>query len=143
MKKQLLIAILGLGLAATVAPAQQTEEAQVRAAVQNYLNAHATGDGKHLVGVFNPRGHMYWSNADTLAARAFPDYITAFRGQPAPDEAQRKREIKFVDVTGRAAIAKVELDYPTGRITDYLSLVKLNGAWHVINKTFYSEPKAK
>ncbi|MGT2490928.1 nuclear transport factor 2 family protein [Cupriavidus basilensis] len=36
----------------------------------------------------------------------------AFRSQPAPDEAQRKRFITHFDVVGNAGSAKVVLQYP-------------------------------
>lgn len=36
------------------APTNQAEVAAVRAAVDKYLQAHATGDGNHLKDVFHP-----------------------------------------------------------------------------------------
>ncbi|HEV2666973.1 MAG TPA: nuclear transport factor 2 family protein [Blastocatellia bacterium] len=35
------------------------------------------------------------------------------------------------------------LDYPTVKFTDYMALLKVDGEWKIINKTFYAEPKAK
>ena len=35
----------------------------------------------------------------------------------------------MVDVTGDAAVAKVVLDYPSARFTDYMSLLKIGGEW--------------
>jgi hypothetical protein len=66
-------------------------------------------------------------------------------GKPAADEASgtRKRRIDLVDVTGNAAIGKIVLDYPDAYIVDYMSLLKTNGEWKIINKIFNVEPKKK
>jgi hypothetical protein len=47
-----------------------------------------------------------------------------------------------VDVTGTAAVARVVLDYPNAHFTDYLSLLKINDEWKVVNKIFHVEPRA-
>jgi hypothetical protein len=46
-----------------------------------------------------------------------------------------------VDITGNAAMAKIVLDYPQVKFTDYMSLLKIDGEWKIINKTFHAEPK--
>ena len=39
------------------------------------------------------------------------------------------------------AVAKLVLDYPQIKFTDYMTLLKVDGEWKIINKTFYAEPK--
>jgi hypothetical protein len=34
------------------------------------------------------------------------------------------------------------LDYPTVKFVDYMTLLKINGEWKIVNKSFYAEPKA-
>ena len=46
-------------------------------------------------------------------------------------------------MTGTAAVAKVVLDYPTIKFTDYFTLLKVNGEWKIINKIFNREMKPK
>ena len=62
-------------------------------------------------------------------------------GKPAADEKDRKRSIESVDVAGNAAVAKVILDYPNVRFVDYFTLLKINGEWKIVNKSFYADPK--
>jgi len=112
------------------------EEAAVRAAVEHYLRGHATGDGKHHEIVFHPESKLYWIADGALASRSSAEYIAGAAGQPAANEAQRRRRIAMVDVTGDAAVAKVELDYPDAFITDYFTLLKVNGEWKIMNKIF-------
>jgi len=35
------------------------------------------------------------------------------------------------------------LDYPAVKFTDYMTLLKIDGEWKIINKTFYADAKAK
>lgn len=59
---------------------------------------------------------------------------------PAPpaEEDRMTAEFPLVDVTGNAAIAKVEL-YKGGRMifTDYLSLYKFEDGWKVVSKIYH------
>lgn len=136
------LALLGAALVSAAAAAQEAnpEAAAVRAAVEHYLAGHATGDGKHHAIVFHPESRLYWIREGALATRPSAEYIAGSPGRPAVDEAQRKRRIAMVDVTGDAAVAKVELDYPDAFITDYFTLLKVNGEWKIMNKIFTRGP---
>ncbi len=117
------------------------EEAAVRAALEHYLLGHATGDGAHFEMVFHPQSKLFWMRDDTLNTRTSADYIAGASGSPAADEDQRRREITLVDVTGDAAVARIVLDYPTVVLTDYMSLLKIDGEWKIVNKIFTAQPK--
>jgi hypothetical protein len=123
--------------------AQNKEEAGVREAIEHYFRGHATGDGEHFKKAFHLEAKLFWIRDGKLSQRTAADYIAGARGTPAPDEAQRKRRITSLDITGNAAIVKVMLDYPDASITDYMSLLKIEGEWKIINKTFVVEPKTR
>jgi len=125
--------------------APTADEAAVRAALQHYIQGHATGDGAHMRLAFHPAARLFWSSGDTLATRTSEEYIARMPGKPGADEASgiRKRRIESVDVTGNAAIGKIVLDYPDAHIVDYMSLLKTNGEWKIINKIFMTEMKKK
>jgi hypothetical protein len=138
---------LTLGLSALVllqtsaAPAPNATEAEVRAALQHYLMGHATGDGAHHREVFHPDSKLYFNRDGKFNALTSAEYIARASGKPAADEAQRKRRIVSVDVTGDAAVAKIELDYPSALLTDYFTLLKVDGKWMIMNKIFHSQLK--
>ena len=136
--------VLAVGGAWMSAPT--ADEAAVRATLQHYIQGHATGDGAHMRIAFHPAARLFWSSADTLATRTSDEYIARMAGgKPAADEASgvRKRRIESVDVTGNAATGKIVLDYPDAYIVDYMSLLKTNGQWKIINKIFMTEMKKK
>ena len=138
-----LVAALGAGGAWMSSPT--ADEAAVRSTLEHYIQGHATGDAAHMRLAFHPAARLYWSSADTLATRTSEEYIARMPGKPAADEATgtRKRRIERVDVTGNAATGKIVLDYPDAYIVDYMSLLKTNGEWKIINKIFMTEMKKK
>lgn len=138
MRSLLLLAALTI---AAPAFAQEKDEAGARAAVDHYLAGHATGSPDEFRAAFHPKAMLYWNRDGAFAERTSADYIAGASGKPAPDEAQRRRAIESLDVTGNAAMAKVVLDYPSVKFTDYLSLVKADGEWRIVNKIFNVERK--
>jgi len=113
----------------------------VRIPLENYLKAHATGDGEYHKKAFHAEGNLVFIRDGKFTTRSFAEYIAGSSGKPAADEDKRKRWIESIDVVGNAAFAKIILDYPTVKFTDYMSLLKINGEWKIVNKSFHSEPK--
>jgi len=123
--------------------AQSTEEAAVRQALEYYIQGHVTGQGDQFRKAFHPDSKLFAMRDGKYWQLTSEEYITRAPGKPAADEAQRKRRIESIDITGNAAIAKIVLDYPQVKFTDYMSLLKIDGQWWIVNKTFYAEPKTR
>lgn len=125
------------------AKAWADEKEAARVPLENYLKGHATGDPEFMKKAFHTEGNMTFIRDGKYTTRSFAEYIAGMQGKPQPDEAQRKRWIESVDVSGNAAVGKIILDYPNGKFVDYMTLLKIDGEWKIINKSFYFEPKAK
>lgn len=121
--------------------ADDAEKAAAKVPLENYMNAHATGNGDFIRKAFHADAKLFWYRDGKLNQRTAEEFAAGFSGKPAADEAQRKRHIEALDITGNAAVAKIILDYPNAKFTDYMSLLKIDGEWKIVNKTFYSEPK--
>jgi len=127
---------------ATALPAQQsTDEAGVRAALNHYLQGHATGDGSHMRIAFHPNANLYFIRDGKYTERTSADYAAGFSGRPPADEAQRKRRIESLEVSGTAAQAKIVLEYPGVTFTDYMTLLKVDGEWKIVAKVFHADRK--
>jgi hypothetical protein len=122
---------------------QVDEEAKVRAVLELYLRSHATGEGRHVEQAFHPQLKLWWAQGDSLATRTAAQYVAGHRGVPAADEAQRRRWIASVEVFGTAASARIVLDYPTITYVDFFTLLKINGEWKIVTKTFASQAKPR
>jgi hypothetical protein len=123
--------------------AQSAEEAAARVPLENYLKGHATGDGDYMRKAFHTEARVFSFRDGKLNQLTSAEFAARFTGAPAPDEAQRKRWIESVKITGNAGAAVIVLDYPAVKFTDYMSLLKVDGEWKIIGKTFYAETKAK
>lgn len=142
MKMRVTLLALAVGSAGVGSLAtQSSEEAAVRRALDHYLQAHATGDGAHARMAFWPAANLYWSRGDSMNIRSSEAYASGFSGKPPADESARKRRIVSVDVSGAAAIAKIELDYPQTKFIDYMSLLKIKGEWRIAAKVFDAAAK--
>ncbi len=121
----------------------QSEEAAARVPLENYLKGHATGDGAFMRLAFHPDAKICANQKGAWTCRTAEQFAAVFSGKPAADEAQRKRSIESVTLTGDVGVAKIVLDYPAVTFTDYMSLARVNGEWKISNKVYFAEPKAR
>jgi hypothetical protein len=141
MSTTLTLALLSLTLRFNYLAARSADEAAVRQALEHYMQGHATGSADHFRQAMHAGGTMYWVKDGTLATRPFPDYIGGAPGKPADDESKRHRRIELVDITGDAAVGKVILDYPGVTLTDYMTLLRVDGKWQIVAKAFTRQAK--
>ena len=144
MKATISMRALGVAVLLWVTPiagrAQGTDEQGVRAAVQQYLKAHATADSALMRAAFLPSGHIEGIREGVFVSWSVAEYSSRFTGRPAADEASRKRTIDHVEVSGTAATASATLVHGATTFTDYFVLLKVNGAWKIANKVYSSRP---
>lgn len=137
------LALVAITMMQLPARAQNSEEAAVREAIEHYFRGHATGQGEHFRKAFHPDAKLFAVREGKYWQLTSEEYIARATGKAPDDEGQRKRKIESVDISGNAAIVKIVLDYPQVRFTDYMSMLKIDGVWRIVNKTFYAEPKGK
>ena len=123
--------------------ATEAETVAARIPLENYINAHATGNPDYIRKAFFPDAKIMAFRDGKLLNLSVEEFAARFSGKPASDESQRRRRIDSLDITGNAGVARIVLDYPDATLTDYMSLLKVDGEWKIINKVFYGEPKSK
>jgi hypothetical protein len=123
--------------------ADEKEKAAARIPLENYLKGHETGNPEYMKKAFYTDGRLIFMRDGKYTTRTFQEYIAGISGKPAEDEAQRKRWIESIDISGNSGVGKIILDYPTVKFTDYMTLLKIDGEWKIVNKSFYAEPKVK
>ena len=151
MKSLIIAGALAAAVAATPTSAQDAWRAHspqvdavdgaIRAPLEAYLRGHATGRADEFRPAFHPDAQLWGMRNGTLIRMTAEEYINRASGAPAADEAQRRRWIESIDVTGDTAVAKIVLDYPAVRFTDYMALSRIDGRWVIVNKMFQAEPK--
>ena len=116
------------------------EEAGVREALMNYINGRNQGKPEVLAEAFHPKADLRHIKNDSLRIWPAMDYVQAMSGGKVQD---CKARIVYTDITGDAAQAKIELEYPNKIYADYLNLLKIEGKWQVAVKTFSGQPITK
>ena len=120
--------------------AQQSEEAGVRAAIDQYLRGHATGSPEEMRKAFLPTAHIEGIREGKFVSWTVDEYVSRFSGKPAPDEASRRRRVDSVHVSGTAAMAAATLVHGPTTFVDYFVLLKVNGEWKIANKVYSARP---
>ena len=143
MRKIFLLFALLFSICSAATNAQTSDKDAARVPLENYLKGHATGDGEYMRKAFHTEGNLIFIRDGKFTTRSFAEYIAGFTGKPAADEANRKRSIESIEVSGNAGVGKIILDYPTTRFVDYMSLLKIGDEWKIVTKIFYAEQKAK
>lgn len=128
-------------LTAAVAAQEPSEEALVRRTVETYLHGLKFNDVASFKKAFLPDAKLFFVKKDgSLGQLTQEQWYKGFEASAGKEE-QGTLKIVAVDRTGNAASVKVQEDYPTSSYTDYISLLKLNGEWKIVNKIFVSERK--
>jgi hypothetical protein len=131
-------AVVGLSAFVSVDAARDAAD---REAVEKPLKMYFSGDPEQLKQAFHPGATMFFARNDSLIAVPIPEYIARVAESRAKGGAppQRTERIAQVDITGTSAVARLELEYPQQKLTDYMSLVKYGGEWKIVNKIFSRE----
>jgi Putative lumazine-binding len=123
--------------------ARSGDEAAIRQTVQYYFDGGSNRDSVALRKAFHPDARMLFVRDGQLVVVPIEEYIARVAGErlkPGEVDSTRKR-VTSVDVTGDAAIARVELKRPGALIVDYMSLLKVEGRWQIVNKIFSRETR--
>jgi hypothetical protein len=111
--------------------------------LRTYVKAHETGNGAFILEAFHKDAKLAGSMNGNFVTLSAKQYAGSFSGNPSKDEADRKRKIELLDLQNDAAIGKVTLDYPGVFFIDYMQLVKVNGKWVIVNKSFYGDRRPR
>ena len=141
----LLIAATTVCAAAAAADlsARWADEAAIRQTVQHYFDGGKNRDSLALRKAFHPEARMLFAREGKLVVVPIGEYITRVGSEKLePGEVDStQRKVVSVDVVGDAAVAKLELKRAGALLTDYMSLLKVDGRWLIVNKIFTRETR--
>lgn len=69
---------------------------------------------------------------------SFSKWFEKIKNQPdnVLNKEKSKKNIIYIDITGRAANAKVEYIFSTYTWVEYYNLLKIENRWYIVNKVF-------
>ena len=124
-----------------------SDVAEVEKVLQVYFDGLYEGDTAKLGQAFHPASHLYSAQPDgTAADMPRADWFKMVEGRKSAkaNGSERRDRIVSIDFSGPGtAFAKVECQIPPRYFTDYLTLLKVDGRWQVISKSFHTMTKDK
>jgi hypothetical protein len=114
--------------------------------LDNYFELMHVQDMSLFDSVFHESASLFGVPDGTLNIRSFEVYKDAMANRQSPAEKgeARRDEILFVDqLNDSLAVARVQLEMMGGVMQDYLSLLKIDGKWLIVAKTWARVADAK
>ena len=132
MKRLLTICLFSVFF--TIAGSAQSDYDQIAETVSYYLDGGTNNDFETLKKAFHPDATMKYIKEGYQEVNAV-EFFQSFM-KPGPPQ-NRETKIISIDVSGEAAHAKLEIQYPTFAFIDYMNLLKIDGEWKIVNKIFH------
>lgn len=119
--------------AQTDSPLSEIE--QIQETLMKYIDGTANGEPDKLKEAFHPDFNLYSvTKEDSLRVWSGQDYIGGIK---VGEKSNRVGRIISIDFEKDAAIAKVEILIPNWRVfTDYFLLLKYQGSWKIVHKSY-------
>jgi hypothetical protein len=137
----LFILMMGLLTAAFLKAHTSAVDPEVDA-IRAVADAYISADPARLRGAFLPSMNLYTTDEkEGLRTIPFAEYLQRVSANANAAREERQASIDLIDRAGNVAIVKVTTIRPQVKVTDYLSLVRIEKQWKVVNKAFFVEPQ--
>jgi hypothetical protein len=136
--------LFALVAAAPPPAADPADEAAIRETVQFYFDGGRLGDSATMARAFHVGvAHMLYVRDGKLVDVPIPEFVARTERKHAPGFTPDTfpRRVVLVDIAGTSAVAKLETRRPDMLIVDYMSLLKIDGRWQIVNKVFDRVPR--
>ena len=118
----------------TMAQSGSEDYTAVSKTLNYYLVGGTNNDFNTLAKAFHTDATMKFVNNDGYKS---VNALEFFKSGMKPGSAQdRKTQILSINISGKAAQAKLQIEYDTFYFYDYMQLLKIDNEWKIISKTF-------
>ena len=114
----------------------------ISSALLTYLDGLYEGDTEKLGSVFHPVCHLFSNSGGEFLDWSRDKWFNVVNERPSPKSQGLSRHDRIISIDmsdGTTAIAKLTCAVPPRYFTDYLTLLKLDGRWQIVSKSFRSE----
>ena len=114
--------------------AQTTDVQSIEETIEYYFDGLVNHVPESLAKAFVPSASMKWlekgAYQEVNALDALTEYVKA------NDVVKTKAKIISINIMGDAANTQLELEYETFYFIDFMHLLKINGEWKIVSKTY-------
>lgn len=130
-------------MAPTAHDEPRADETEVRAVAQAYLDGLLNGDVPTLRSAFHPDTRFEGVVGEALVTMSFEDWAESRRDKVMRPVEDYRHSIEDVLIADDAAVVRVDIDWPGTYFVDYLSLLRIDGEWTIVNKTWTQRPSPR
>ncbi|MFQ5545041.1 MAG: nuclear transport factor 2 family protein [Acidiferrobacterales bacterium] len=117
-----------------------SDAADITKTLDLYFDALYEGDIWKLKQAFHPNAHLYSATGDKFVDLSLEEYMRLVGGRPSPQSQSQERtgRVVLIDQSGpNSAVVKVQASVKPRDFVDYLTLLRLDGYWKIISKTYH------
>jgi hypothetical protein len=108
--------------------------------LQTYFDGLYLSDAERLRRVFHPAARYVCATEEKLVDLGMAEYLPIVAARPSPasrGEARRDRIVGIEFAGPNTAFARVNCAIGPKHFTDFLTLIRTDGAWRIIAKVFH------
>ncbi len=126
--------------------AQCSELDQIRKVIDLYIDGVHNGNVESLRQAFHPQSSMYGYKGQDLYVTPIQGLYDYIGSNPSPSKTGESHvcSVTHIHVSGNAASVEMAMDsYHEHDFTDYFQMLKVDGRWWIVSKTFHANAKEK
>jgi len=120
--------------------AQSAELEAVSHTVQLYFDGMIQRDRGKLEEAFFSEARLIGYRGDRLFVTPFEEWAAGTSMGSPRDPSLYKNEIKAIRIVGNMALVETELYWPGIYYYDFLTLLKMDGKWKIVHKSWDEKP---
>lgn len=117
------------------------EKEAITATVQLYFDGMIERDRAKLEQAFISEARLIGYRGEDFTITTFEDWANSTSAGGKRDPSKYKNVILDIELKGNIALAKTELFWPGIYYYDFLTLIKKDGVWKIVHKTWYEEKR--
>tara|TARA_R110002073_G_scaffold14554_1_gene59276 strand:- start:45052 stop:45492 length:441 start_codon:yes stop_codon:yes gene_type:complete len=139
MKKIVLFLILTISIQSLYSQSSNKSKApekhKISMVLLDYIEGTSNGEPDRLKNAFDRDLNLYSVQDNKLSVLSGQKYISYFK---KGEKRNRIGKVVSIDFVNDVAMAKIEIDVPYRKrlYTDYLMLLKIEGEWKIIHKSY-------
>jgi protease I len=123
---------------------EKSDNELIKETIEHYFKGMYHGDVERLKKAFHPEAQVIGHFDGNFTFNSLDQFLGFIKSAPVPVEKGEVYDMKIVstDITGDVGCVKVEDLYQGRRFTDYLTVLKHEEKWVIINKGYHHAPKS-
>ena len=138
MKQLLVLLLMTLGF--NLKGQTFSDQAAITQTVQLYFDGMIERDRAKLDIAFIPEARLIGYRGNKFTITSYEDWAAGTSEGEARNSNLYKNELVSIRIEGNTAVAETQLFWPEITYYDFLTLIKIEGSWKIVNKS-WSETK--